>query len=43
MEKANLIIFPHAGGGILYYNKWRVLLSKKFNVTIIQYPMREQK
>ena len=38
-----LLIFPHAGGGILYYNKWRMLLSKKSNVTIIQYPMREQK
>lgn len=43
MKKTKLIIFPHAGGGILYYNKWRILLSNKFDVTIIQYPMRENK
>lgn len=43
MEKLEFVIFPHAGGGTLYYNKWQRLLCDKYEVTVVQYPMREQK
>lgn len=43
MEKVRLIIFPHAGSGVAYYSKWRNVFSDYINVSIVQYPMREQK
>ncbi len=38
-----LIILPHAGSGASYYFRWVKNFGKELKVSVVQYPMREQK
>lgn len=36
-----LVVFPHAGGGVAFYQHWRDLLPDEVDLFIVQYPGRE--
>ncbi|CAI1667164.1 Phenyloxazoline synthase MbtB [Serratia marcescens] len=37
-----LVVFPHAGGGVAFYQHWRELLPDEVDLFIMQYPGREE-
>lgn len=43
MNVPTLLCLPHAGGGRLFYERWRGLLGNDLDFRIAQYPNREQR
>ncbi|WP_300264871.1 alpha/beta fold hydrolase [Microbacterium sp.] len=42
-QKVPMVCFPHAGAGRLYYGRWRAAFTTSVELTVAQYPQREQK
>ena len=42
-RRVTLLCFPHAGGGRLFYERWRRLLEPTVDFRVAAYPHREQR
>jgi len=40
--RRQLVVFPHAGGGVSFYQDWRDALADDVDLFIVQYPGREE-
>ncbi|MFZ4831857.1 thioesterase II family protein [Rouxiella sp. Mn2063] len=40
--RQQLVVFPHAGGGVSFYQHWRDVLADDIDLFIVQYPGREE-